>query len=326
MAVSAKRVTVTGGAGQIAYSLLFRLASGEMLGPQQPISLCLLDLPEAAKAQQGVKMELEDAAFPLLHEIISTDNPYEAFDGTQYALLVGAKPRTAGMQRSELLAENGQIFKKQGHALNKVADPNVVVLVVGNPCNTNCLIAMREATRLNRSNFHAMTRLDQNRALSLLAEKAAVPVKEVKCMAIWGNHSSTQVPDYWHARIAGKAATEVIEDGEWLEQTFTKAVQERGAAIIAARGKSSAASAASAAIDAIRSLLSPTPADDWFSTAICSDQNPYGIEPGLIFSFPCRSDGAGHCHIVEGLQWPAALKERVMISMQELIEERSIMG
>lgn len=324
MSKQIKRVTVTGGAGQIAYSLLFRIANGDMLGKEQPISLCIADIPDALDGLCGVKMELEDCAFPLLHEVIISTDVHKAFEETNYALLVGAKPRGAGMARADLLAENGKIFVTQGRALNEVAHRDVLVLVVGNPCNTNCLIAMSQAPRLNRANFHAMTRLDQNRAMSLLAQKAETPVTAVTRMTIWGNHSSTQVPDFFHAQINGAAAVSVIADQAWLEREFIQKVQNRGAAIIAARGKSSAASAASSILDAIKALTVPTAPGDWFSTALCSDGNPYGIADNLIFSFPCRSDGKGKCEIFPGLEWNAFLEKKIHDSERELLEERAM--
>lgn len=326
MAKAAKHITVTGATGHIAYSLLFRIASGDMLGKDQPIILSLFDIPEALQGLQGVKMELEDGAFPLLTRVDVATDEHTAFDQTQYALLIGAKPRTAGMARADLLAHNGKIFVRQGKALDAVAHQDALILVVGNPCNTNCLIAMSQARRLNRANFHAMTRLDQNRATSLLAQKANRPVSAIRHMTIWGNHSSTQVPDFFHATIDGKAATEVIHDTAWLEDEFILQVQNRGAAIIAARGTSSAASAASAVIDAIRSLTEATEPGNWFSSAVCSDNNPYGIKENLIFSFPCRCDGKGHCSIIPDLQWPAFLAERIRQSELELIDESIAAG
>jgi malate dehydrogenase len=319
-----KRVAVTGGAGQIAYSLLFRIATGEMLGADQPISLHILEVPEVLKALQGVKMELEDCAFPLLKEIHIGSDPKEIFDGADYALLVGAKPRGPGMERSDLLRDNGKIFIEQGKALNAVASRDVIVLVVGNPCNTNCLIAMANAPKLPRENFHAMMRLDQNRAVAQLSQKAHVDVASVTNIVVWGNHSATQVPDFVNGKINRKPIPEVINDKKWLEQDFFSIVQKRGAAIIAERGKSSAASAASAAIDAIKALVKPTAKGEWFSSAVCSDRNPYGIQPGLIFSFPCRSLGEGKYEIVSDLQLNAFLKEKIRFTKQELLEEKQM--
>jgi len=319
-----KRIVVTGGAGQIAYSLLFRIASGELFGNDQPIALHILEIPEALKSLEGVKMELEDCAFPLLNEIQIGTDPYQLFGDVHYALLVGSKPRGPGMERGELLNENGRIFVDQGKALNESAHADVKVIVVGNPCNTNCLIAMKNAPKIPRENFHAMARLDQNRAAASLAHKAGVDVAAVSNVAIWGNHSATQVPDFYHARIDGKNLQEVIKDEEWLKTDFIKGVQQRGAAIIAARGKSSAASAANALIDAVKALNYPTPAGQWFSSAIDSSQNPYGIDKDLIFSFPCRTTAAGKCEIVPGLDLNPFLAEKIRLTEKELIEERNI--
>jgi len=319
-----KRVAVTGGAGQIAYSLLFRIANGDMLGADQPIALHVLELPEAMKALEGVRMELEDSAFPLLKELWIGSTPYEIFQDIDYALLVGAKPRGPGMERADLLKENAKIFIEQGKALNDVANADVKVLVVGNPCNTNCLIAMTHAPRLPRKNFHAMTRLDQNRATAQLALKANVDITSVTNLAVWGNHSASQVPDFIHAKIDNKPVLDVIQDRAWLENDFMSTVQKRGAAVITARGKSSAASAASAIIDSVRSITTPTAAGDWFSLAIYSAKNPYGIDEDLIFSFPCRSNGDGDCEIVPELSWNEFLTERIRNSEEELIEERDL--
>lgn len=319
-----KRVVVTGGAGQIAYSLLFRIANGDMLGYDQPISLHILELPEAMNALQGVKMELEDCAFPLLKDIQIGSDPKEIFAGAHYALLVGAKPRGPGMERGDLLKENGKIFIAQGKALNEVADKNVLVLVVGNPCNTNCLIAMTHAPKIPRKNFHAMMRLDQNRAIAQLAQKANVETTAVTHLTVWGNHSATQVPDFINAKISGKPVEQVIANQGWLEGEFLSTVQKRGAAIIAARGKSSAASAASAAIDTIKSLITPTPKGEWFSTAVCSDGNSYGIQENLIFGFPCRSKGNGDYEIVKDIPWNDFLTSKIKLTEKELIEEREL--
>lgn len=326
MAKELKRVAVTGGAGQIAYNLLFRIASGEMLGEDQPIALHILEIPEAMKALEGVKMELEDCAFPLLKEIKMGSDPREVFKGVNYALLVGAKPRGPGMERKELLNENGKIFIEQGKALNDAADPNVKVLVVGNPCNTNCLITMRNAPRIPKENFFAMMRLDQNRAVAQLAQKAGVAVPDVTNVVVWGNHSSTQVPDFFNAKIKGKPVQNVIGDLKWLEEDFIKIIQKRGAAVIDARGKSSAASAANAAIDTIRSLVIPTPEGQWFSCGVCSDKNPYGIEENLIFSFPCRSKGDGKWEIVKDVPLNPFLSKKIKETEKELMEERELVG
>lgn len=317
-----KRVAVTGGAGQICYSLLFRIANGDMLGKDQPISLRILEIPEAVGALEGVRMELNDCAFPLLTEVrIGSDNR-ELFEGAHYALLVGAKPRGPGMERSDLLIDNGVNFVEQGRALNDVADRDVKVLVVGNPCNTNALICMNNAPRIPRRNFHAMTRLDQNRATYQLAHKAGVDITDVTNVTIWGNHSSTQVPDYVNAKISGRKALDVIDDPAWFENAFIPTVQKRGAQVIAARGKSSAASAANAAIDAIKALVTPTPEGQWFSSGVCTDGNPYGIEDNLIFSFPCRSKGDGDYEIVRNVHWNDHLKKNIKVSEQELLDER----
>lgn len=317
-----QRVAVTGGAGQIAYSLLFRIATGEMLGYDQPVALHILEIPPALGALEGVVMELKDCAFPLLQDIKVGSDPYELFGDVDYALLVGSKPRGPGMERGELLTENGKIFITQGDALNQSASRDVKVLVVGNPCNTNCWIAMNHAKDLPRENFHAMTRLDHNRGMAQLAMKANCPVSEVTNMTIWGNHSSTQVPDFFHAKIGGKPAMEVIQDVDWFESTFIPKVQGRGAEIIKARGKSSAASAANAAIDAIKSLITPTPEGDWYSSAICSDGNPYGIADDLMFSFPCRTTAEGKVEIVKDVNWNDFLSGKIRASERELMDEK----
>lgn len=319
-----KRIAVTGGAGQIAYNLLFRIASGEFLGKDQPIALHILELPEALQALEGVKMELDDCAYPLLKEIHIGSDPQVIFKDVDYAFLVGAKPRGPGMERGELLSENGKIFIGQGKALNDVANPNVKVLVVGNPCNTNALIAMSNAPKIPRKNFFAMTRLDQHRAESQLAMKAGVPNTDVTNVTIWGNHSSTQVPDFYHANIKGTPATEVIKDITWLEKEFIGIVQKRGAAVIAARGKSSAASAAHAALQAFKSIVTPTPKGLWYSSGVCSDDNPYDIEENLIFSFPCRTNENGDWEIVKGLELNDFLRDRIRATEKELVEEREL--
>lgn len=319
-----KRIAVTGGAGQIAYSLLFRIANGDMLGKDQPIALHILEVPEVLSALEGVKMELEDCAFPLLKEIHVGSHPHEIFRDVHYAILVGAKPRGPGMERADLLNDNGKIFIGQGQALNAVADADVKVLVVGNPCNTNCLIAMSHAPRIPKKNFHAMMQLDQNRAVALVSRKAKVDVTKVTHMTIWGNHSATQVPDIYNAKIDGRPVPEVIKDTAWLEGEFLTSVQKRGAAIITARGKSSAASAASAVIDTVKAFLTPTPQGQWFSSAILSNGNPYGIENGLIFSFPCYSKGNWQYEIVKDLPWNEFLRNKIQLTMQELVEERRL--
>ncbi|MBS0622625.1 MAG: malate dehydrogenase [Verrucomicrobia bacterium] len=317
-----RRIAVTGGSGQINYNLLFRIASGEMLGEEQPIALHLLELPEALGALEGVVMELQDCAYPLLREVVIGSDPMKVFSGVDLAILVGATPRGKGMERSDLLKENAKIFVAQGKALAKVADPEVKVFVVGNPCNTNCLIAFHHAGGLNPRHFFAMTRLDENRAKAQLAAKAGVLVREVTQVTIWGNHSATQVPDFFNARIKGKPAIEVIKDRHYLEGEFMTTVQQRGSAVIAARGKSSAASAANAILDWIKDLYTPTPANEWFSSAIYSTGNSYGIADDLFFSFPCRSKGDGTCEIVAGLPWDEFLRKKIEKTEAELIQER----
>lgn len=317
-------IALTGGAGQIAYALLFRLASGELFGEDQPISLHILELPEVLPALEGVKMELQDCAFPLLHSIEVTSDPYQAFKEIDYALLIGAKPRGPGMERKDLLQENGKIFVEQGKALNEVAKEKAKVFIIGNPCNTNCLIALSQAPRLSPKNFYAMTRLDQNRATFLLAQKGQVAVSAVSHVAIWGNHSSTQVPDFIHAQIEGKPVESVIKDRQWLENDFFDLIQKRGAAIIKARGKSSAASAAQAILDAVRDTLHPTQKGQWFSSAIDSSGNPYGIEDDLIFSFPCQTTHQGEIAIVPELDIHEFLDVKIKATEKELIEERDL--
>ncbi len=314
-------VTVTGAAGQIGYSLLFRIAAGELLGPDQPVVLRLLEIEPAMRALEGVVMELDDCAFPPLADVVATSDLKTAFDGTSLALLVGSVPRKAGMERKDLLGINGGIFKPQGRAIADHAAPDVRVLVVGNPCNTNCLIARTNATGVPGERFFAMTRLDENRAKSELARRAGVPVTEVTNLAIWGNHSATQFPDFENALVAGKRATEAIGDRAWLEGTFLATVQKRGAAIIDARGASSAASAASAAIDCVRSIRRLTDKGDWTSAAVVS-HGEYGVPEGLQFGFPVRSDGAGGWEVVEGLQHSAFAGERIRLTTEELLEER----
>lgn len=320
-----KRIAVTGGAGQIAYSLLFRIANGDVLGKDQPIALHILEVPEAMPFLKGVAMELEDCAFNLLKEVKIGSDPYEVFEGVDYAFLVGAKPRGPGMERKDLLMENAKIFTEQGKALDQVANPNVIVLVVGNPCNTNCLIAKSFAKRVNPRHFFAMTRLDQNRAMSFLAQKAEVEVCDVSDVIIWGNHSATQVPDFIHAKIQGKEAPKVLSDHkEWLEKEFIAKVQKRGAEVISARGKSSAASAASAAIDAMKSLIFPSKEGSVFSMGLSSNGNPYGIDQDLVFSFPCINKGNGELQIVPHFQLNSFLKEKIEITEKELQEEKEL--
>jgi len=314
------RVAITGGAGQIGYSLLFRVASGAMLGPDQPIILSLLEITPALGALQGVAMELEDCAFPTLAGVVQTDDPNVAFDGVNIALLVGSRPRTKGMERADLLAANGAIFTEQGRALAGNAADDVRILVVGNPANTNCLIAMNNAPNIPRRRFTAMTRLDHNRAKAQLAKKAGVPVADIRRMTIWGNHSATQYPDIFHAEIGGKNAAEVVDDQAWLETDFIPTVQQRGAAVIEARGASSAASAANAAIDHVRDWVHGTPEGDWVSMAVPSDAS-YGVPDGLISSFPCRASD-GQWSIVQGVQHEEFARARIDASVAELADER----
>lgn len=313
------RVTVTGAAGQIGYALLFRIASGAMLGDDQPVILQLLDITPAMDALEGVRMELDDCAFPLLAGVVCTDDPNIGFKDTDYALLVGARPRGPGMERKDLLEANAAIFSVQGKALNDHASRNVKVLVVGNPANTNSLIAQRNAPDLNPRNFTAMTRLDHNRAMTQLAQKTGTTVNDVTNMTIWGNHSATQYPDLFNARVNGQAAIDMIEQS-WYEADFIPTVQQRGAAIIKARGASSAASAANAAIDHMRSWALGTEGDDWVSMGVYSDGS-YGIAEGLIYSFPCRCKD-GDWSIVQGLAVGDFSREKMDATAQELTEER----
>lgn len=314
------RVAVTGAAGQIGYSLNFRIAAGEMLGKDQPVILQLLEIPAAVEAASGVVMELNDCAFPTLAEVMVTDKAEEAFEGADYALLVGARPRGAGMERKDLLQANANIFAPQGKALNDHASPDVRVLVVGNPANTNALIAQSNAPRLDRRQFTAMTRLDHNRALAQLALRTGSHTRDIRRMTIWGNHSSTQYPDIHHATVHGKPAIEQV-DAEWMEKDFIPTVQQRGAAIIKARGSSSAASAASAAIDHVRTWVHGTPQGDWTSMAVASDGS-YGIREGVVYSYPvtCRN---GEYEIVQGLEINEFSRARMETSERELREERA---
>lgn len=313
------RISVTGAAGQISYSLLFRLAAGGLLGADQPIILNLLEIPPAMGALEGVVMELNDCAFPLLHGIETTDDPKTAFENVEYAFLVGSRPRSAGMERSELLKVNAEIFSVQGKALSDVASKNVKVLVTGNPANTNALIALNNAPDLKPENFTAMTMLDHNRAISQLADKCGVLSTDVKKMIIWGNHSSTQYPDIHHASIKGESAMSLV-DQQWFADQFIPTVQQRGAAIIEARGQSSAASAANAAIDQMKAWALGTQEDDWVSMAVCSDGS-YGIEEGLVYSFPVTVQN-GEYSIVQGLDVNEFSSERMKATENELIEER----
>ncbi len=314
------QVTVTGAAGQIGYALLFRIASGAMLGPDTPVALRLLEVPQAVKAAEGTAMEIVDCAFGLVSSIDIFDDPVAAFSGANVGLLVGARPRTAGMERGDLLEANGGIFGPQGKAINAGAADDIRVLVVGNPANTNALIAASSAPDVPKDRFTAMTRLDQNRALGQLARKTGTPVSEIKRVAIWGNHSATQYPDIFHAEIAGKPAAEVINDQAWLENDFIPTVAKRGAAIIEARGASSAASAASAAIDHVRDWVLGTPAGDWTSAAVASDGS-YGVPEGIVSSFPVTSKG-GAWEIVQGLEISDFSRARIDASVAELQEER----
>ncbi|MGH3391461.1 MAG: malate dehydrogenase [Actinomadura sp.] len=313
-------VTVTGAAGQIGYALLFRIASGQLLGPDRPVRLRLLEIPQAVKAAEGTAMELDDCAFPLLEGIEVTDDAKKAFDGTNIALLVGARPRTKGMERGDLLEANGGIFKPQGEAINAGAADDVRVLVVGNPANTNALIAQRHAPDVPADRFTAMTRLDHNRAIAQLAKKLDVPVSAIRNLAIWGNHSATQYPDIFHAEVDGRNAAEAVNDEAWLRDTFIPTVAKRGAAIIEARGASSAASAAGAAIDHVYTWVDGTPEGAWTSAAVVSDGS-YGVPEGLVSSFPVVAKD-GRFEIVQGLEINEFSRKRIEASVAELTEER----
>ena len=319
MASKVVKVTITGAAGQIGYALLFRIASGQMFGSDTRVQLRLLELPVALQALEGVAMELEDCAFPLLDGIVCTSELNTAFDGTNWALLVGAVPRKAGMERSDLLKVNGGIFGPQGAAINEVAADDVRVLVVGNPCNTNALIAKSAARDVPDERFFAMTMLDENRAKALLAKKCGLSSTSVSHMTIWGNHSATQWPDFYNAQIDARPATEVISDEDWLKNTFVETVQKRGAAIIKARGASSAASAANAIVDNVRNLTCDTPLNTSFSTAISSN-GEYGVQKGLMFSYPCRIQG-GQLHVIENITQSPYGQEKFDATHRELIEE-----
>jgi malate dehydrogenase len=318
------RVAVTGAAGQIGYALLFRIASGAMFGPEQPVSLNLIEIPPVMDALNGVVMELDDCAFPLLNDIVATADLDEGFKNVNWCLLVGSVPRKAGMERKDLLGINGKIFTGQGSAIEKNAASDVRIHVVGNPCNTNCLIAMNNAREIASDRWFAMTRLDENRARSQLAQKAGVSISSVSHMTIWGNHSATQYPDFYNATIEGKSASDAIGDENWLKEDFIPSVQQRGAAIIKARGASSAASAANAIVDSVRSLTTPTAGDDWFSVAVCSDGS-YGTQEGLITSFPVRSDG-NKWEIVQGLDINDYSRSKIDASVAELVEERAMVS
>lgn len=320
MAKTPVQITVTGAAGQIGYALVHRIAAGELLGPDQPVALRLLEVEAVMKALEGVVMELEDGAHPLLEGIEATSDLKTAFDGSNWCLLVGSVPRKAGMERRDLLSVNGGIFKPQGQAINDNAADDVRVLVVGNPCNTNCLIARTNAPDVPDERWFAMTRLDENRAKTQLAKKAGVPVREVTNLAIWGNHSNTQYPDFENAKIGGNAALDVITDRAWLEGEFIDTVQKRGAQVIEARGASSAASAAHAAIESVKSVWQKTAKGDWHSLAVIS-HGEYGAPEGLQFGFPVRSDGNGW-EIVEGIEHDDFAKQKIKLTTDELLGER----
>ena len=319
MTAAPVKVAVTGAAGQICYSLLFRIASGQLLGPDQPVELRLLEITPALKALEGVVMELQDCAYPLLAGVEIGDDPEKVFDGVNLALLVGARPRTAGMERGDLLSANGAIFTAQGKALNKVAADDIKVLVTGNPANTNALIAQSNAPDIPKERFNALTRLDHNRAIAQLAAKLGVPVTDVKRMTIWGNHSSTQYPDLFHCEVAGRSAAEAVGDQAWLENEFIPTVAKRGAAIIAARGSSSAASAANATIEHMRDWVLGTPEGDWVSMAVPSDGS-YGVAEGVISSFPCTTKD-GQYSIVQGLELDDFSRAKIDASVAELVEK-----
>jgi len=315
------RVAVTGAGGQIGYALLFRLASGGAFGPDQPVALQLLDLTSILPALNGTLMELEDCAFPLLAGCTATDKAEEAFEGADWVILVGGLPRKDGQSRADLIRANGPIFTGQGKAIDAVAGPNVRILTVANPCNTNCLIARSHAPKIRTDRWFAMTRLDQNRAAALLAKKAGAPASAVTCMTIWGNHSDTQYPDYKNAKIDGKPAPQVIAEAAWFTETYIPTVAKRGSAVIKARGASSAASAANAVLDSLRALHSATAPGDWFSAGVVSDGS-YGIPLGLIYSFPLLSKGAAAWSIVPGVPVDADARQRLDASAAELVSER----
>ncbi len=320
MSDSPVRVAVTGAAGQIGYAILFRIASGQLLGPDTSVHLSLLEIPDALKAVEGTAMELDDCAFPLLSGVDITDDPNKGFDGVSIALLIGARPRTKGMERSDLLEANGGIFKPQGKALNAHAASDIKVLVVGNPANTNCLIAQQNAPDIPAERFTSMMRLDHNRAIAQLAAKANAPVREVTNMTVWGNHSPTQYPDIFNAKVNGKNAAEAVNDQEWLENDFIPTVQKRGTAVIEARGASSAASAANAAVDHVRDWVLGTPDGDWVSMGIPSDGS-YGVDEGLIAGFPVTCSG-GSYNVVEGLDLNDFSRSRLEATVKELKDER----
>jgi malate dehydrogenase len=316
------RVAVTGAAGQIGYAILFRIASGQLLGPDTPVHLSLLEIPDALKAVEGTAMELDDCAFPLLSGVDITDDPNKAFDGVSVALLIGARPRTKGMERSDLLEANGGIFKPQGKALNDHASADIKVLVVGNPANTNCLIARSNAPDIPAERFTSMMRLDHNRAIAQLAGKASVPVAQVTNMTVWGNHSPTQYPDIFHAKVKGQDAAKVVDDRDWLENDFIPTVQKRGAAVIEARGASSAASAANAAIEHVHDWVLGTPDGDWVSMGVPSDGS-YGIDEGVITGLPVTCSG-GSYQVVQGLDLNDFSRSRLDVTVKELKDEREM--
>jgi malate dehydrogenase len=318
------KVAITGAAGQIGYALVFRVASGAMFGPDQPVALHLVEIPAGFEALKGVVMELDDCAFPLLKNIVATTDLDEGFRDVNWALLVGSVPRKAGMERKDLLGINGKIFIGQGQAIEKNAAKDVRILVIGNPCNTNCLIAMNNAKSIPRDRWFAMTRLDENRAKAQLAQRAGADISEVTNMTIWGNHSATQYPDFYNAKVKGRSAAEVIGDESWLKETFIPAVQQRGAAIIKARGSSSAGSAANAIVDTVRSLITDTADGDSHSVAVCSDGS-YGVEEGLICSFPVRARG-GKWEIVQKVPLNEFSKSKFDASVAELKEEKSMVS
>lgn len=314
------KVAVTGAAGQIGYAAVFRIAAGDMFGFDTPMDLRLLEVEAALPSLKGVVMELEDCAFPLLRSVVATADPNAAFEDADWALLIGSVPRKAGMERSDLLKINGGIFTVQGKAISQNAKPGCKVLVVGNPCNTNAYIAKASAPNIPAKNFFAMTMLDQNRAYAQLAQKAKVAVSEVKNAAIWGNHSTTQFPDFYHAAISGRPVLNVITDEQWLKTAFIETVQKRGAEVIKVRGLSSAGSAANAVMDTVRNIITPTKNDEFFSVGVCSDGS-YGVEKGLIFSYPVRSDGQDW-KIVQGLDHNAFAREKIDITHKELLAEK----
>jgi malate dehydrogenase len=315
------RVAVTGAAGQVAYAMLGRLASGDVFGPRQKVILQLLEIPQAMQTLEGVAMELDDCSFSTLQEVVSTDDPNKAFKDCNWALLVGSFPRKQGMERKDLLGINGKIFVGQGKALASHAAKDVRILVVGNPCNTNCLVAYHNGRDIPHERWTAMTRLDHNRARNALAKKAGVANEDVTQVTIWGNHSNTQYPDFTNARIKGRPATEVITDRKWLENSFVPQCQNRGAAVIKARGSSSALSAANGALDHVKSLMQPTPANDWLSAAVIS-KGQYGVPAGLVFSYPCRSDGKGNLQVVDRVKLDDFGKQKFQTTLKELEEER----